>query len=729
MKRILLAAAAVFATWAGGLRQAQAGPGMVTQRWGMAGHVQHPKTLTYEILGQAGTLMKFDLSALPKAAKVYRARLFVFRPGRYGSGFEIVPVRREGAGEQAELKPAARPLPLAEPANRWFDATGVVGNAVQSGQAELLLHLRKAPKFDRKATFLEIAYEGKLDSPPPQVSGVKAVYRAGQVFITFKEIEDYDAGKEQITWGELAGRFVGSNYEGPIPDDGPREVRYRVYMHSKPITPASIGEAQLLGEAQPGSGYNPRLAPSGDFRSRRPKAVALRLAVEAEKPLPPGTGLYVHTVRRHGQWHYAVLAAVNGVENTADITEANAAGPVDQRPAAPEPVLQQDKITKVRGGTYHEQWYSYWAAAPLAPRPLRYDVVVGFCPETLAPPAALHVTRGHTWGDGPEMPGPSPRRDIVMSHSAEGPYNGFWTGVNEAEFTLMGVEQGKWQPFVQRRQEALIRWIQSKWEVDPQRITSGIGAWGMWELKRAELYAAINGWGMPEVTKGFQCWNWANGTWGPPAAYKGRPDGENPYVLQDYTSWVLKNPRVELPYFHVHIGWGMHSTEMGWPPWPRFIRAMIDTKRAFCMHANAVTQAMQQGIIDIRRDQSLPAFGNCSLDDNIGDGELGSGRAFGQINGYLVWETATLVDEPGAYEITAYLWGTAPLPECTADLTPRRCQKFKAKPGEEFRWTSVSLADGKQAQAGLAAADAHGLVTIKDLRLTKAKHRIALRRK
>ncbi len=457
--------------------------------------------------------------------------------------------------------------------------------------------------------------------------------------------------------------------------------------------------------------------------------MAQRLAVDPEKPLPPGVGLYVHTVRRHGKWYYAVLTSVDGVENTVNITAANAAGPIDQRPATPQPVLQADKTTQVRGGTYHEQWYSFWAVQPLAPRPLRYDVVVGFCPEMMQRPAGLHVTRGHTWGDGPEMPRPSARDDIVMSHSAEGPHNGIWTGVNDAEFTLKGLEQGKWQPFTQRRQEALIRWIQATRNVDEQRITSGVGTWGLWELRRAKLYAAINGWGMPEVTKGFQLWHWSKGVWGLPEVYKGRPDEENPWVLQDYTRFVRDNPGKELPYFNIHTGWGMHSTEMGWPPWPRFIRALMDTKRAFCMHSGAVTAAMRKGIIRIRRDQSLPAFVNCSLDDNIGDGELGAGRAFGQVNGYLVWESATTVDEPALYQITLYLWQTAPLPGCTVDLTPRRCQRFKAKPGAKFTWTSTTVADGKVVQTGNAEADKLGLVTVNRLKLSKAKRRITIRRK
>ena len=64
----------------------------------------------------------------------------------------------------------------------------------------------------------------------------------------------------------------------------------------------------------------------------------------------------------------------------------------------------------------------------------------------------------------------------------------------------------------------------------------------MWEIKRADLYAYIHGWGMPEVTKGFQCWNWARGAWGAPEAYQGKPNDQNPFYLQDYTRWILDNP-------------------------------------------------------------------------------------------------------------------------------------------------------------------------------------------
>jgi hypothetical protein len=156
---------------------------------------------------------------------------------------------------------------------------------------------------------------------------------------------------------------------------------------------------------------------------------------------------------------------------------------------------------------------------------------------------------------------------------------------------------------------------------------------------------------------------------------------------------------------------------------------MMDTKRAFCMHSRAVGEAMRQGIISIRRDRSLPAFGNCSLDDNLGEGDLESGRPYGQVNGYLVWESGTIVDRPKFYQITVYLWDNAPLDSCTVDLTPRRCRQFKGAEGEEFQWSSVRVEDGRRMQHGRVTADKHGLVTVRSLRADKKKYRVTIRKR
>ena len=68
----------------------------------------------------------------------------------------------------------------------------------------------------------------------------------------------------------------------------------------------------------------------------------------------------------------------------------------------------------------------------------------------------------------------------------------------------------------------------------------------------------------------------------------------------------------------------------------------------------------------------------------------------------------------------------SPAESATMDITPRRCQKFKPAPGEKFRWTNTSLADRQLIQSATATADRWGLVTLKNLRVSKAKSRIRI---
>ena len=722
------------------LQAGWAGADVVTQRWGVSGHVQHPRTLKYKLLGRQGRLMNFDLSALPKGASIYRARLvFARTSGGYDRAFEIYPVL---ARDDDGVKPGPKPLALAEPQGRWFDATDEVRRQLGTGGRTVTLLIRSAPRYKREATFLEIAHEGKLKGPPPQVSAVRAFYRAGQVFITFKEVEDLSEGQERYPWGLLIKKLRGYNAEGPIPDDTKRELRYRVYRHDKPITAKTIGRAELLAEVVPASGFDTRLVRRIWRGENVPsklddKFIALRVAVEDGKPLASGVGVCVHTVPKAGRGYYAVVTSVNGVENTVDISKANTAGPIDEKVAPPEPVLVREITHKGKSAdqTWLEQWYSYWAVPPLSPRPLRYDVVVEHCPGRLAKPAPLHVSHGSGWSTCPDGGRGHPGRGVHLKPCEDQP-SSFWMGINEAHSTLRGIEHGKWQPFPQRRQEALIRWVKSKWPIDEQRITAGTAAWGMMEIERVDLYAYVVGWGVPEISKGFQAWQRARGVWGQPRAYKGRPDAENPFFRQDYSRYVLTHPKRELPYFLVTPATGAHNTEMGWPPFPRFFRAMMQTKRAFvaswgkgswAWSVTPVLRDVRSGKLDIKRDQTLPAFANCTLDDNPGCGDLREGDYRGQINGYLLWETASIVDEPARWEMTVWVDKSAPLPDCTVDLTPRRCRKFRLPAGADFKWENLDK-DGKVLAKGTGKADKHGLATVAKLKITKARHCIRIHR-
>jgi hypothetical protein len=209
--------------------------------------------------------------------------------------------------------------------------------------------------------------------------------------------------------------------------------------------------------------------------------------------------------------------------------------------------------------------------------------------------------------------------------------------------------------------------------------------------------------------------------------------------------WVRENPTVELPFLILRPTGSSHVGDIGPWVWPEMYRALHDTKRAFTARHGGVWsgQPAAAGVMagKIRLRQSLPAFGNCSLDGMPGDGDFSGGGGVGgdsdvmaDLNGYLVWDTDDIVDEPGKWEMTVYLYdgdprnnkaGGAPADACTADLTPRRCQKFKAAAGETFHWSNASLADSRSV-AGTAAADKNGWVTLEKLTITKGKNRIRI---
>jgi len=767
MKRTLLAMLVLAAT-------AGAEAGMVTERWTAGAGGQHPKALTFRQTEQGGLLLAADLSALPKGATVYRARLSFDGASWKDASFDIFPA----AGDPP--KAVGDELPLPGPWFRWFDATDAVRKRPSGGTC--LLWLKRHPTFDRDKTHLEIAYEGSPSKAPPrQVGGVKALYRSGQVFVTFREIDPPDGGKAEITAGELSKRLKVDYYR-PRPTGG---LRYRVYRHDEPITAGNIGRAELLGEVLPGSGYNTRhvhdpgarggrQVPALGLNSKKAaKALAVRVAIEPGpiveaggaprmrcRPLPPGTGVYVHTVTRPGKAYYAVLAASGAAVNTRDVSAANTAGPVDQRVADPEPVMYMDLTRRHGEAVYHRQHYSFWTTHPLSRVPARYDVVVSYSPERLLRPAPVRISRAQ-WGVQPVGYWPRARtpgsRALHLSHNADSPLE-FRTGLNDAMDTLKGFDEGVWTPFHMNRQHALLKWMMRTWPVDPDRISVYAPCWGTLELRHGDVYSHIDGYVLAEMTKGFQTFERACAVWGEPKLYASRPEKPDPYRINDLSGFVLARPKQELPYVISRGGAGCHNRDMGWPPFPRFFWAMMASKRAFTYNPRrTLYEALRSGRIRLGRDRSLPAFAHCTLDDAIGDGDpwtsewmvRGSWHDNSQLNGYLLWDSEGIADEPDTWAVTVWLAADAPLDACTVDVTPRRCRRFRAGPGRRFEWTNVLTAPppGPKAAAGddegeskakaprprplgrgRAEADKHGLVTAEAVKVTKGRHRLTITR-
>jgi hypothetical protein len=104
-------------------------------------------------------------------------------------------------------------------------------------------------------------------------------------------------------------------------------------------------------------------------------------------------------------------------------------------------------------------------------------------------------------------------------------------------------------------------------------------------------------------------------------------------------------------------------------------------------------------------NRSYPAFSNSSIDSKLGNGSKDDGDREGGINLGFDWKD--VVDDAGKWSVT--ISNELARHEMTVDVTPRRCQNFKLKPGTECRWTASTGA------SGTAVVDKWGLVTVPEV--------------
>ncbi|HUU21218.1 MAG TPA: hypothetical protein VM389_01660, partial [Phycisphaerae bacterium] len=148
------------------------------------------------------------------------------------------------------------------------------------------------------------------------VTDVKAFWRDGQTFLTWKED------------GSATGEW------------------YHVYASDKPVTGGDLSAAKLIAKIPEGSnhfGFFRNVDTSrGFFKSLAAEDWAQSIQIvddEANaKRLPDDTGLFVRTIHKPGRTYYAVVRAVDGKEDSPDGVAA-LAEPVDEKVAPPGAVL------------------------------------------------------------------------------------------------------------------------------------------------------------------------------------------------------------------------------------------------------------------------------------------------------------------------------------------------------------------------------------------------------
>jgi len=702
-------------------------------------------------------VVRLDLSALPRGAKVHRADLHLFRGASGEAGdilaaVEVYPLA-ESFREGVEPRPTGKPLALRAPGFDRLDATDVLRafSSREAAPARADFFIKSAPPLRLASTCLEIVYEGKPRSLPPQVKGVKAQHRAGQTFITWDDPADRFGlfANKPATWGQLRDALRNADS---------RPVRYRIYRHSRPIDAASIQDAVLLGEVGPLSGFNTNswslerlinqtvfghedrgeLAMYGPFNGwnmdspQAGKLIIPRFAIEDGKALPPGTGLYVHSAATPGDAYYAVTAVAEGVENLSELTAANSlARPIAEAPAAWEPVEQpagEGFGFDFRG---RRHFYVAWVAPPLAPRPMYFNWSVLVPQDCDAPcPVELYF---HAPGYSYARPPVKFLERSIQICPHDFPFSG-WYGYNDVAGTLRSPAEGVVRPYTLRRIEAFLTWAGGKFPIDRSRIVAvgGDGA-AMMALHRPELFAYV-------LITGFEAQQLdpkAAGryaqAWGPPSPRVksengltewawGEPDqllcGQRlPAVVKKGDPSPVADPsapgfRVELPLFVCRsYSWGRdpaYGHGRG-----RLYYALQATSHALHAHwawGGRLTppdkfSGLWQGL-DIQNTTPILAIANSS-----GDRE---GEGAGHANSGYSWQDV----REDANALEASILG----PPSTFDLTPRRLSGLKVQPGQKFSWEAVcvevphwSHQKPPAPKSGTVAADANGLITLKGM--------------
>ena len=713
-----------------------AADGFLTTTFGNGPKCKYPNTLKI-----SGNVIRFDLSALLRTAKVHRAVLRVPTRGhRRGVSVVLRPVGLEDAGDLQTRPPRHVTFDATRAAKAWVkDPASNKGITVINGAGV---------RFDNAV--LEVSYAGEMKEPAANVTELKAVHQSGQTFLTWKEIDD-PIGDDAPQFADFEKRIIEARKQ--------RNLRYRVYRHPHPITVDTLGEAELVREIQdivpcwnllqiritehPNQGTPTKRSFLRGGNLALNHVMQRYRVTNGGEPLPRATGLVVLTARKPGKRYYAVTAVIDGAEAVAKLDAGcSLADAVDETPSKfPAAIYLRSAKTKGKRGCDVDVFNS-WIGPPYNNLPImsetfivRWKNLPKGGEKGRLPLLVVTTTYG---GSATSLGSPgwhNARVQVPGSLRVGVTEGGVWQGFHECMGTLRGYDRGVVHNYPQRRVLGAAHWAMWKKDlfVDPERVYFW-SQLGFWALRHGDVFAVVmsNGYGNPNVGKLYQKHGWK---WGPyPTASKNFA-GVDQWDYMNMAKFVRENPTVELPFWICFPAYGAYPShtigDFGFGPWPEMMHAMASTKRAFAANwssngPGSVRSLMYAMVSKIRLHQPLPAFTRCSLDQSPGDGNHADAEKGGGINIHQRWDTATIVDEPGKWAMTMWL---AVDTTCTTDVTPRRCQKFKARPGERFTWASRSLADDKQLQSGTAVADKWGLVTAAGVKLSKDKVRLTIERK
>jgi hypothetical protein len=685
------------------------------------------KQATYPGSIKAGAAIDVDLTAIPKDAGVFRAVLHVGCNEAEANRHHLAPVKVTTNSDV--------PLAFLPPRFQAFDATDAVQKAVNSGAGKVSFRVVSFPGHEPAKTRLDVTAAVKAKNAVGAVKDLRAWHRDGQTFLTWSEVDSPLTTKEVSfkQWKEMQSKRTTVA----------KQVRYRIYRHDQPITPATIGKAVLVDEVGPLTCWNP------EYFGVEPRDEVLvpRYVVEEGKgPVAPGTGIYVHNPVTAGKAYYAVSLAVDGEEDLASLGATNTTRDAVAEQVGPgTPVLQRIESPKdfnyVAGPTL--SYFVRWEAPPRANMPSRpYDYLVAVPGKLKEPaPVGLHL---HCWGGNLNNGYGwwyNAAQGAILISTNQVPYD-WWTGYHEHLGTRKSWSEGAIRDYTQARVLGFLDWARTRWKMDPAHVfTGGISMGGSgspnFGIRHADRIAWVVSWvGVHSPARSPHFRESYEHVYGKLDWKLPFQDGKTPAFTWFDDEWfVRQNPAAETPL--ICFCNGKNDSGIGWPQARAFWKALQETRRPHVFvwgqggHSQRATlpgpkPGERELGIDVRVDRSLPAFTGCSLDGNPGNGDPKDGDPAGQSNVFLYWTYQDHVDRAKDWSMELRLNGEAPKQECTVDVTPRRCQEFKPKAGAKLAWTNVSLGTRKQVQSGTLVVDTWGLATVPGVLVSKGGTRLAL---
>lgn len=593
-----------------------------------------------------------------------------------------------------------------------------------------------------------------------QVSDLQAVHRNGQTFLTWNGVWNYldkeygNGANSEISQPEFLKLYKQLRQDiksGKAPI-------YHIYRSLEPIDTQTLAQAKLVAKVEPLSVFYPEFYGMYWYDKKFQNMTIPRISIDAQKSLAPQKEVWVETTKSPGTYYYAVLSAIGGKENrylgAGNVTKKG----IEETVAPPQPVLQfTRKINKNetyvwRHGPGEIRYYMTWVDAPDSNRPRHFIWSVAI-PSAYDPSvgAALQLSL-HAWGANQDtgtywykIP-PACIRIATVDY----PVQDWWYGYREDYQKKNHLKSPLVINYTERRLLSFIDWVRSKWTINPNLIfvegesMGGSGAMSL-GMKRGGLFCYVDSW------VGISSWplnswfrNGERNKWGE----KYQLTNYNGVKFDDWmnlSKWLRDHPKTETPF--LTFANGKNDDQIGWKQALATLRALQVTKRPFVFNWGMAGHGQRSHFMMdpemMAKNKSIPAFGNCSLDNDPGTGkklatpkifrnrqgkvlkDAYDGDSVGQINEYLRW--SGVKESRNQYEIVLYLDKKAPKEQCTVDMTPRRVQHFKTAPGTKVKWENLTIS-GSLLQSGEATADQWGLVTLKNIQVSKAKNRIQIQK-